>query len=104
MIHCTNKALNVLLLFYILALHYALCSEFPERECCDTVYSAVPNPEPAPTSPTLLTQVIPSTITVNHTGNYLRMYFNINEQLRMYSYRYAVGIIYKENIVGVFFS
>lgn len=72
MIHCTNKSLNVL--YYIFALHCVrsvLCSEFPERECCDTVYSAIPNPEPAPTSPTLLTHVIPSTITANHTGNYV---------------------------------
>lgn len=74
MIYSTNKAFNVLC--YIFALHCVrnvLCSEFPERECCDTVYSALPNPEPAPTIPTLLTQVIPSTITVNHTGNYLYM-------------------------------
>ena len=72
MIHCTNKSLNVL--YYIFALHCVrsvLCSEFPERECCDTVYSAIPNPEPAPTSPTLLTHIIPSTITANHTGNYI---------------------------------
>lgn len=46
-------------------------SEFPERECCDTVYSSPPNPEPVqPTRPTPIhTQIGPSSTSANHTGN-----------------------------------
>lgn len=60
-------------LYYIIVIQciqLVLCSEFPERECCDTLYSSPPNPEPVqPTQPAIITQILPSTITANHTGN-----------------------------------
>lgn len=45
-------------------------SEFPERECCDTIYSSPPNPEPVqPTRSTpTLTQIDSSAIANNYTG------------------------------------
>lgn len=45
-------------------------SEFPERECCDTVYSSPPNSEPV--QPTSITHILPSSITTNHTGMPMR--------------------------------
>lgn len=51
-------------------------SEFPERECCDTIFSSPPNPEPVqPTrSTTLLTQIDPQTYANNRTGKYIISY------------------------------
>lgn len=48
-------------------------SEFPERECCDTIFSSPPNPEPVqPTrSTTLLTQIDPQTYANNRTGKHI---------------------------------
>lgn len=61
--------LDATVCYYIVAIH-CMCtvssSEFPERECCDTVYSSPPNSEPV--QPTSITHILPSSITANHTG------------------------------------
>lgn len=57
-------------LFMVQYIYLVNGSEFPERECCDTIYSSLPNPEPVqPTRPSITpTQIIPSTITNLTTG------------------------------------
>lgn len=59
------------LLFMVQYIHWVNGSEFPERECCDTIFSSPPNPEPVqPTQSTIIhTQIIPSTDNNLTTGN-----------------------------------
>lgn len=56
--------------YIVVVVVHCICSvassEFPERECCDTVYSSPPNSEPV--QPTSITHILPSSITGNHTG------------------------------------
>lgn len=53
-------------LFVVQCICWVNGSEFPERECCDSIYSSPPNPEPV--KPTRPTQYSSSTITNNNTG------------------------------------
>lgn len=57
-------------LFVIQYICWVNGSEFPERECCDTIFSSPPNPEPVqPTrSSTSLTQIDSPNIANNRTG------------------------------------
>ncbi|XP_055322734.1 uncharacterized protein LOC129578351 isoform X1 [Sitodiplosis mosellana] len=57
-------------LFMVQYIYWVNGSEFPERECCDTIFSSPPNPEPVqPTQSTIIhTQIIPSTATNLTTG------------------------------------
>lgn len=49
-------------------------SEFPERECCDTIFSSPPNPEPVQPTRSYITptQIVPSTGTNVTTGKSLK--------------------------------
>lgn len=58
-------------LFMVQFIYWVNGSEFPERECCDTIFSSSPpNPEPVqPTRSTIIpTQFIASTDTNSTTG------------------------------------
>ncbi|XP_031633145.1 uncharacterized protein LOC116346953 isoform X4 [Contarinia nasturtii] len=57
-------------LFMVQYIYWVNGSEFPERECCDTIFSSPPNPEPVqPTRSTIaFTNIIPSTAINLTTG------------------------------------
>lgn len=62
-------------LFVIQYICWVNGSEFPERECCDAIYSSPPDPEPVqPTrsSSTSLTQYDPQAFPNNRTGEFSR--------------------------------
>lgn len=63
-------ALDTLSYLFIVQYIYVSGSEFPERECCDTIFSSPPNPEPVqPTRSTITaTHFIASTDTNLTTG------------------------------------
>lgn len=51
---------RLLLLFYIFYGYLVKCSEFPERECCDPIYSP---PKPSPLPPPIV--VLPTITTLS---------------------------------------
>lgn len=57
-------------LFMVQYIYWVNGSEFPERECCDTIFSSPPNPEPVqPTRSSIIpSQFIPSTDDNSTTG------------------------------------
>lgn len=57
-------------LFMVQYIYWVNGSEFPERECCDTIYSSPPNPEPVQPTSVTPTQNIPSSATNLTTGKY----------------------------------
>lgn len=57
-------------LFMVQYIYWVNGSEFPERECCDTIYSSPPNPEPVQPTSVTPTQIIPSSGTNLTTGKY----------------------------------
>lgn len=50
------------LCFVLIYFETVLCSEFPERECCDPIYP-MPDPDPVQPLPTTTLPSSPSTLT-----------------------------------------
>lgn len=83
-------------LFMVQYIYWVNGSEFPERECCDTIYSSPPNPEPVQPTSVTPTQIIPSSGTNLTTGKYHFFFSNkTKNKQRIYGKTFFFGFCYK---------
>lgn len=88
-------------LFMVQYIYWVNGSEFPERECCDTILSSPPNPEPVqPTRSTVaFTHIIPSTAINLTTGKWRTIEKKTNQITVDYYHRFCWITFYKIDLL-----